>query len=114
MHMPYPKERKTVLKRRDYRFAYPEFLPDCDRRLRNHTRELLERRDMLARRENTMIPEFYVGSIVAVTISLPPEQSPTKESTFVGIVIDRGGIRGPCPSYIYVLLEKKGNFLLTF
>jgi len=85
------EERKKTLRRRDYRFAYPEFLPDSEPKFRNHTRELLERRDMIARRENVMIPEFYVGSIVGVTIANPPSQGPEKEMRFVGIVIDRGG-----------------------
>jgi len=85
------EERKKTLRRREYRFAYPEFLPDCDPKYRNRTRELLERRDMVARRENVIIPEFYVGSIVGVTIANPPSQGPEKEIRFVGIVIDRGG-----------------------
>jgi len=85
------EEKKKTLRRREYRFAYPEFLPDCDIKYRNHTRELLERRDMIARRENVMIPEFYVGSIVGVTLVNPPSQGPEKEMRFVGIVIDRGG-----------------------
>jgi len=85
------EERKKTIRRREYRFAYPEFLPDCEPKFRNHTRELLERRDMIARRENVMIPEFYVGSIVGVTITNPPSQGPEKEMRFVGIVIDRGG-----------------------
>ena len=72
------EDRKKTIRRRDFRFAYPEFLPDCDRKYRNHTRELLERRDMIARRENVMIPEFYVGSIVGVTIANPPTQGPGK------------------------------------
>merc|ERR1719369_2566820 len=60
---------------------------------------------MVARRENLMIPEFYVGSIVAVTVSKPHKQDPgkswknsiqvhkstEKETRFVGIVIDRSG-----------------------
>jgi len=84
-------EKRRKVRRRDYRFAYPEFLPDCDRKYRNHTRELLERKDMLARREKVMIAEFYVGSVVAVTIANPPTQGPEKELRFVGIIIDRGG-----------------------
>ena len=85
--------QKTALKRREYRFAYPEFLPDPEPKLRNATRELLERQDMLKRRENTALPEFYVGSIVAVTTSIFPSQQEAnvKENRFVGIVIDRGG-----------------------
>ena len=70
------EEKKKTLRRREYRFAYPEFLPDCDIKYRNHTRELLERRDMIARRENVVIPEFYVGSIVGVTLVNPPSQGP--------------------------------------
>jgi hypothetical protein len=31
--------------------------------------ERLQRRDMLARREMVELPEFYVGSIIAVTVS---------------------------------------------
>ena len=69
-----------------YRFAYPEFLPDCDLKYRNHTRELLERRDMIARRENVMIPEFYVGSIVGVTLVNPPSQGPGTQREM--IIID--------------------------
>ncbi len=75
------REKMDRIRRREYRFGYPEFLPDCERKLRNHTRELLERKDMLARRENVMLPEFYVGSIVAVTINKPPEQGPGKFCT---------------------------------
>ena len=88
------KDQELAIKRRDYRFAYPEFLPDPDPRYRNTTRELLERQDMLARRNNTSIPEFYVGSIVAVTTIIFPKQrekNEASESRFVGIVIDRGG-----------------------
>ena len=85
--------QNTALKRREYRFAYPEFLPDPEPKFRNATREMLERQDMLQRRENTSLPEFYVGSIVAVTTSIYPEQQEAnvKENRFVGIVIDRGG-----------------------
>jgi len=46
---------------------------------------------MLARREKVEIPEFYVGSIMAVTISDPASPHPNKQSRFVGICIDRGG-----------------------
>ena len=88
------KEQKLIQSRREYRFAYPEFLPDPDPRYRNATRELLERQDMIQRRNQTSIPEFYVGSIVAVTTTIFPAQREKGESTenrFVGIVIDRGG-----------------------
>ena len=74
------EQKKAILKRRDYRFAYAEFLPDADPKYRNHTRELLERKDMLARRENVMLPEFYVGSIVAVTTAKPLTEGPGNSS----------------------------------
>jgi len=44
-----------------YRFVYPEFLPDPNIIWRNRIREKLERIDMLKRRANFEIPEFYVG-----------------------------------------------------
>ncbi|XP_059157673.1 large ribosomal subunit protein bL19m-like [Physella acuta] len=74
---------------RDYRFIMPEFMPNPDFRYRDRVLEKLERRDMLRRRNIINIPEFYVGSIMAVTISDP--HSPGKTSRFVGLCIDRGG-----------------------
>lgn len=50
-------------------------------------REKLERRDMMSRRKNVLIPEFYVGSIVAVTSS--DVHSPGKTVRFLGICIHR-------------------------
>lgn len=50
--------RKQIL---DYRYAYPEFLPDPKLEYRNLIREKLERTDMVARRTQIDIPEFYVG-----------------------------------------------------
>jgi large subunit ribosomal protein L19 len=44
-----------------YRYVYPEFLPDPTTKFRNRIREKLERMDMLNRRANIDIPEFYVG-----------------------------------------------------
>lgn len=43
------------------RFVYPEFLPDPNPNWRNSLREKLERADMLKRRNQIDIPEFYVG-----------------------------------------------------
>jgi large subunit ribosomal protein L19 len=43
------------------RFVYPEFLPDPRVDRRNSLREKLERIDMLNRRANIDIPEFYTG-----------------------------------------------------
>lgn len=45
----------------EYRHAYPEFLPDPNPKWRNTLREKLERQDMLNRRKQIDIPEFYVG-----------------------------------------------------
>ncbi|XP_012530399.1 39S ribosomal protein L19, mitochondrial [Monomorium pharaonis] len=81
-------EQKKVIPDR-YRFVYPEFLPDPDSRYRNSLREKLERIDMLARRTHIAIPEFYVGSVLAVTYSEP--HAPGKINKFVGICIERGG-----------------------
>ncbi|KAK0167863.1 hypothetical protein PV327_001718 [Microctonus hyperodae] len=73
----------------EYRFVYPEFLPDPAPAHRNALRERLERMDMVARRTIIDIPEFYVGSILAVTHSEP--HAPGKSNRFVGICIQRKG-----------------------
>lgn len=72
-----------------YRFTYPEFLPDPDPKFRNSLREKLERMDMLARRTHIDIPEFYVGSVLAVTYSEPHASG--KINRFVGICVERNG-----------------------
>lgn len=82
---------KRMLERRNYRFAFPEFLPDPDPYFRNPLAESLSRKDMLKRREKVDVPEFYVGSIVSVTMSDPNAITESKTTTFNGIVIDRGG-----------------------
>lgn len=71
------------------RFIYPEFLPDPKMEWRNPIREKLERMDMLKRRANIDIPEFYVGSIMSVTSS--NLHSASKSNKFVGICIHRKG-----------------------
>ncbi|RZC37133.1 39S ribosomal protein L19, mitochondrial, partial [Asbolus verrucosus] len=73
----------------EYRHIYPEFLPDPKIEFRNPIREKLERSDMIERRINIDIPEFYVGSILAVTSSDP--HTPGKFYKFVGICIKREG-----------------------
>ncbi|XP_023939437.1 39S ribosomal protein L19, mitochondrial [Bicyclus anynana] len=83
---PKPKFNNPVL---EYRHVYPEFLPDPNPKWRNSLREKMERADMLKRRSQIDIPEFYVGSILAVTISDPHAQSKTNK--FVGICIERKG-----------------------
>lgn len=45
----------------EYRHVYPEFLPDPNPKWRNTLREKMERADMLKRRSQIDIPEFYVG-----------------------------------------------------
>ena len=80
-----------MLERRNFRFAFPEFLPDPEPLYRNPLVEFLQRKDMLRRREKVDIPEFYVGSVLAVTMSDPNAPTDNKTSTFTGIVIDRGG-----------------------
>lgn len=71
----------------DYRFKYNDFLPNPNMLWRNPVLEGLMRKDMLARRKVVHIPEFYVGSIIAVTISDPHSQG--KTNRFVGICIER-------------------------
>lgn len=66
---------------------YPEFLPHP-----LHNSPFLVHRcidDMVARRTVIEIPEFYVGSILAVTVS--DQYAETKRSKFVGICIHRTG-----------------------
>jgi hypothetical protein len=46
---------------RDYKFIYPDFLPDPVYYFRDKIRERLERIDMINRRRQVSIPEFYVG-----------------------------------------------------
>jgi large subunit ribosomal protein L19 len=43
------------------RFIYPDFLPDPVFYFRDKIKEKLERRDMIERRKQINIPEFYVG-----------------------------------------------------
>jgi len=91
--LPHPKEnvrrRERVAVPQDFRFVYPEFLPLPEIQWRNKLKEHLERKDMLARRTVLDIPEFYVGSVMGVTVSDP--HSPGKTSRFTGICLDRGG-----------------------
>lgn len=73
----------------ELRFAYPEFLPNPDREMRNPIMEKIIREDMIKRRTVIDIPEFYVGSILAVTIT--DHWASGKLSKFVGICIERNG-----------------------
>ncbi|XP_066586061.1 large ribosomal subunit protein bL19m [Prorops nasuta] len=84
-----PEHIKKDVFNPNLRNIYPEFLPDPNPEFRNSLREKLERIDMLQRRSQISIPEFYVGSILAVTISEP--HAPDKTTRFVGLCIQRKG-----------------------
>lgn len=56
---------------------------------RDKIKERLERQEMINRRKRISIPEFYVGSIMAVTVS--DLYAPGKTNRFVGICIRRDG-----------------------
>ncbi|VDN56595.1 unnamed protein product [Dracunculus medinensis] len=66
---------------------YPDFIPTPIWGRRNALREELERADMIERRMQLDIPEFYVGSIVAVTLSDP--NTIDRKNRFLGICIRR-------------------------
>jgi len=83
-----PKPKYTEAER-DYKFIYPDFLPNPVYYFRDKIRERLERFDMINRRKQINIPEFYVGSIMSVTVSDP--YAPGKVNRFVGICIRRDG-----------------------
>ncbi|VDN26835.1 unnamed protein product [Gongylonema pulchrum] len=67
--------------------VYPDFQPTSIYGRRNALREELERKDMLERRLRIDIPEFYVGSIVAVTYS--DKRLMGLKNRFLGICISR-------------------------
>ncbi|XP_072018788.1 large ribosomal subunit protein bL19m-like [Amphiura filiformis] len=68
-------------------FISPELMPPMGRRYR--LLDYMSRLDCYRRRMVVNIPEFYVGSIIAVTVSDP--YSKGKTSRFVGICIKRQG-----------------------
>ncbi|KAM4043206.1 large ribosomal subunit protein bL19m [Anomaloglossus baeobatrachus] len=69
------------------RFLSPEFIPPRDRKI--PLKYYLERQDMIERRKVLSIPEFYAGSILAVTVADPYANG--KLNRFVGICIHRSG-----------------------
>ncbi|XP_077408927.1 large ribosomal subunit protein bL19m [Vanacampus margaritifer] len=69
------------------KFLSPEFIPPRQRT--NPLKFYMERKDMTRRRAVIDIPEFYVGSILAVTMTDP--NASDKSNRFVGICIQRGG-----------------------
>nr|XP_020444172.1 39S ribosomal protein L19, mitochondrial [Monopterus albus] len=68
-------------------FLSPEFIPPRQRI--NPLKFFIERTDMIRRRKVLDIPEFYVGSILGVTMADPNASG--KVNRFVGICIQRGG-----------------------
>ncbi|CAH8564549.1 unnamed protein product [Schistosoma turkestanicum] len=78
-----PQEPKAETKR-----LYQELVPHyIDPRYRDHLRERLERHEMMLRRRNLDIPEFYVGSVVAVKTA--DKFAPNQSHRFMGICIER-------------------------
>lgn len=69
------------------RFLSPEFIPPRQRT--NPVKFAIERKDMIQRRKVLNIPEFYVGSILSVTMLDP--HAAGKTNRFVGICIQRSG-----------------------
>ncbi|XP_040016779.2 large ribosomal subunit protein bL19m [Gasterosteus aculeatus] len=69
------------------KFLSPEFVPPRQRT--DPFKFAIERKDMIRRRKVLHIPEFYVGSILAVTMADPNASG--KINRFVGICIQRGG-----------------------
>nr|XP_022905409.1 39S ribosomal protein L19, mitochondrial [Onthophagus taurus] len=94
----------------DYRFKYPEFLPDPKIEFRNSLREKLERKDMLARRTQIDIPEFYVGSILSVTSA--DKHTLGKPQKFVGICIKREGCGLRAKFILRNIIEQQGVEIL--
>eukprot|EP00062_Callorhinchus_milii_P017599 gi/632970169/ref/XP_007901496.1/ PREDICTED: 39S ribosomal protein L19, mitochondrial isoform X2 [Callorhinchus milii] len=76
---------QTVASQR--RFVSPEFIPPRGRT--NPLKFLIERKDMVQRRKVLNIPEFYAGSILAVTMA--DTYANAKTSRFVGICTQRSG-----------------------
>ena len=66
-------------------FTVPELVPTTYWGHRDSVREALERVDLAKRRAILKIPEFYVGSLMSVTVA--DELSPTKQTKFVGICV---------------------------
>uniref|UniRef100_A0A8D3B4Q3 Large ribosomal subunit protein bL19m n=2 Tax=Scophthalmus maximus TaxID=52904 RepID=A0A8D3B4Q3_SCOMX len=69
------------------KFLSPEFIPPRQRT--DPFKFSMERKDMVRRRKVLNIPEFYAGSILAVTMADPNASG--KMNRFVGICIQRGG-----------------------
>uniref|UniRef100_A0A914C5E2 Large ribosomal subunit protein bL19m n=1 Tax=Acrobeloides nanus TaxID=290746 RepID=A0A914C5E2_9BILA len=83
-----PKELwKRITPLEEFSLAYPDFLQSTVWNRRNPLYEELVRADMMERRIILDIPEFYVGSIVAVTLA--DKYLDSKKRRFLGICIHR-------------------------
>ncbi|KAL3076266.1 hypothetical protein niasHS_013537 [Heterodera schachtii] len=80
-------ERINAISLDDFPIAYPDFLRSEVLDRRDPLFEQLVQADMFERRMVIDIPEFYVGSVLAVTMSDPNTVS--KQHRFVGICIRR-------------------------
>ncbi|KAM9840649.1 large ribosomal subunit protein bL19m [Aulostomus maculatus] len=69
------------------KFLSPEFIPPRQRT--DPFKFYMERKDMVRRRSVLNIPEFYVGSVLCVTMA--DSNASSKTNSFVGICIQRGG-----------------------
>ncbi|XP_056261529.1 39S ribosomal protein L19, mitochondrial [Seriola aureovittata] len=78
---------KTQTPASQRKFLSPEFIPPRQRT--DPLKFSIERKDMIRRRKVLNIPEFYAGSILAVTMADPNASG--KTNRFVGICIQRGG-----------------------
>uniref|UniRef100_A0A914GWJ4 Large ribosomal subunit protein bL19m n=1 Tax=Globodera rostochiensis TaxID=31243 RepID=A0A914GWJ4_GLORO len=80
-------ERRNAISSQDFPISYPDFLPSQVWDRRDPLFEQLLQADMSQRRMVLDIPEFYVGSVMAVTMSDP--NTLNKQHKFVGICIRR-------------------------
>ncbi|CAD5206367.1 unnamed protein product [Bursaphelenchus okinawaensis] len=71
----------------EFPLSYPEFLHSPVQNRRVALYEKLVRADMLERRLNVDVPEFYVGSVLAVTSSDPNMNN--RQNRFLGICVRR-------------------------
>jgi len=86
---PVEKNRDVRAVPPDFKNVHPDFLPNPIPYLRDRILEKLERKDMFRRRQQIDIPEFYVGSVLAVTSADP--YAANRRNRFVGICILREG-----------------------
>jgi len=84
---PSPSAGGARLPANNILFTVPELVPTTYWGHRDSVREALERVDLAKRRAILKIPEFYVGSLMSVTVA--DELSPTKQTKFVGICITK-------------------------